>query len=67
MNWHKHILRKLNIMIIIKNWKDTENSTKERVKGNRSSIYIVENWQETEQQKEHKQGQDEAQELTERE
>ena len=53
-------------MIIIKNWKDTENSTKERVKGNRSSIYIVENWQETEQQKEHKQGQDEAQELTER-
>ena len=41
--------------------------TKERVKENRSSIYIVENWQEIEQQKEHKQGQDEDQKLTERE
>ena len=52
---------------MIKNWKGAENSTKERVKGNRSSTYTVENWQETEQQKEHEQGQDEAQELTERE
>ena len=42
-----------------------ENSTKERVKGN--GIYIAEKLQETEQQKGHKQGQDEAQELTERE
>ena len=67
MNWHKHIQKKLNIIIIIKNWKDAENSTKERVKGQRSSICTVENWQETEQQKEHEQGQDEAQELTERE
>ena len=49
--------------------------TKERVKGNGSSIYIyiyiyiyiAEKLQETEQQKGHKQGQDEAQELTERE
>ena len=47
--------------------------TKERLKGNGSSvyiyiyIYIAEKLQETEQQKGHKQGQDEAQELTERE
>ena len=38
------------------------------MKENRSSIYTVENWQEkTDQQKEYKQGQDEAQKLTERE
>ena len=47
--------------------EDTENRIKERVKGNRISIYIVENRQETEQQKEHKQGQDEAQKKIERE
>ena len=27
-----------------KKGKDTENRTKERVKGNRSGIYTVENW-----------------------
>ena len=39
----------------------TKNRTKERVKGNRSSIAIYS----TEQQKEYRQGQDEAQKLTE--
>ena len=46
---------------IPKKRKDTKNRTKERVKGNRSSIAIYS----TEQQKEYRQGQDEAQKLTE--
>ena len=58
---------------MIKRKGQNKKKTKERVKGNGSSIYIYINiyiakkLQETEQQKGHKQGQDEAQELTERE
>ena len=70
MNWHKHTQRKLDIIIMIKRKGDRKQ--KKEWKGTGVVyiyiyIYIAEKLQETEQQKGHKQGQDEAQELTERE
>ena len=68
MNWHKHIERKFNIIIMTKKEKTQKTELRKEWKGTGLVyIYIVENRQETEQQKEYKQGQDEAQKRIERE